>query len=344
MHSDLLYIPSSVITSFFIGFILNFLLIYLFKSKNIFNQPIREDGPKSHISKKKQIPTMGGILIFTAFFINIFIWIQPKTNYFWISLLSIICFCILGGIDDFLKIKNQNHYGLSVRNRLVIEIIISILLVMFIYKTFLGNCKFTEVTIRFLKKSTTIDLGMFYFFLAPFIIVGTANAVNLTDGLDGLAIIPIITSILIFCLISFLSSDINLSKFFKLPYIQNQREITIICSSLVGSCLSFLWYNTHPAKIFMGDTGSLSLGSLLGVISIMLKQEFILVIVGLIFILETISVIIQVLYFKKKHKRFFLMAPLHHHFEKMGIPEENIVVKFWIFSWLSATVALLSLF
>lgn len=286
-------------------------------------QPIREDGPQSHIENKKNTPTMGGILIILSVLFSSLLFGNLKNIFLILSLIVLIGFSFIGFIDDYRKVTKHDYHGISIKSKIVLQLIISIICCYIAYKYMNYDSK---VYLPF-TKDLFIDLGYLFIPWAIFVIMGSSNAVNITDGLDGLAIGPIITSSICLLIISYT--------------IPEQRELCIFLSSLVGSGLGFLWFNTHPAKVFMGDTGSISIGAVLGFIAVILKQEFIYAIVGGIFVIETISDIIQVLYYKKTKKRIFLMAPLHHHFEKKGWKETTIVIRFWIISFVLAVIGLI---
>ncbi len=316
-------------------------LIRYLKLLNKNGQPIREDGPLSHFSKVGT-PTMGGLMILGSSLISTLLLSDLSNPYIWIILFVMISFSILGFIDDYTKVSRNNYRGISGRSKLIIQFIVSIIAFMAIQ-----HCSHTEystqLTFPFFK-NLFIDLGYFYLPFAMFVIIGSSNAVNLTDGLDGLAIGTIAIAVASFGIISYLVGNSIYANYLQVIYIPQVGEITVLCAALIGSSLGFLWFNSQPAEIFMGDTGSLSLGGVLGVISVITKHELVLGIIGGVFVIETLSVIIQVYYFKKtKGRRIFLMAPLHHHFEKKGWPETKVVVRFWILAIIFALIGLSSL-
>ena len=306
-----------MIKIFFTSFILSFVLFpYFIKllrkvSKN--GQPIRSCGPESHLITKVNTPTMGGIIILISALFSFLLWESFSTKIL-LLIFTILIFALLGFIDDSLKLKTKNHQGLSAKIKILIQITIAVVsvLALRIYLPY-------DLTKIHLFKEVTIDIGYLYFPFAVLVIVGAANAVNLTDGLDGLAATQAITAFASLGLASYL--------------IQPDINITLFCSSFIGAILGFLWFNAHPAKIFMGDVGSLSIGTALGLVSVLIKREVLLAVIGGVFVIETLSVIVQILYFKyTKGKRIFLMSPIHHHFEKKGLSENTIVLRFWIIS------------
>ena len=303
--------------------------------------PIRKDGPLEHIVKKVGTPTMGGVLILIGILVGTLLWADLSNTYIWFLLMIATSFGLLGAIDDYLKIKHNNSKGISSGLKIIFQIILS-LMAMFLLLKFVDNNHMKNLYFPFFK-NFTLHLGLFFIPFAIFIIVGSSNAVNLTDGLDGLATVPVMLVALSFTLICYVVGNIVFSEYLQIPYIANVGEASIFCGSIVGSCLGFLWYNAPPAKIFMGDTGSLSLGGSLGAVSIISKHEIILGIIGGLFVLETVSVIIQVLSFKLTGKRVFMMAPLHHHFEKKGWAESTVVIRFWIISIILALIGLATL-
>ncbi len=284
---------------------------------------------------------MGGLLILSSMTISLFLWADLTNKFMWICLISSITFGLIGFIDDFKKVKLQNHKGIKASTRIIIQIIISLFIVYFIQDSLPNNI---SKTLNFpFFKNLIIDLGIFYFLLGVFVIVGSANAVNLTDGLDGLAIVPVMIVAISFAFISYLSGNIIFSNYLQITYIENSGELSVFCGAVIGSALGFLWFNAPPAKVFMGDTGSLAMGSAIGSLALIVKHEIVLAIIGGMFVLETLSVIIQVLSFKLTGKRIFRMAPLHHHFEKKGWAESTIVIRFWIITIVLALIGLATL-
>ena len=303
--------------------------------------PIRKDGPIDHIVKKSGTPIMGGLLILAGILFGTLLWADLNNHYIWVLLMVVTSFGLLGAMDDYLKIKHNNSRGISSLMKIICQVILS-LIAIFLLLNFGDNEHLKNVYIPFFKNSV-IHLGLFFIPFSLFIIVGSSNAVNLTDGLDGLATVPVMLVALSFTLICYIVGNTVFSEYLQIPYIPNVGETSIFCGSIVGSCLGFLWYNAPPAKIFMGDTGSLALGGSLGAVSIISKHEIVLGIIGGLFVLETASVIIQVVSFKLTGKRVFMMAPLHHHFEKKGWAESTVVIRFWIISIILALIGLATL-
>ena len=311
------------------------------KSSKHFDQPIRNDGPLSHIIKKAGTPTFGGVLIIFSAIISSLLWADIKNIYVLISIFSILSFSLIGFFDDYLKIKKGNSSGVKARYKFLLQIIFAAMIVYLINISTAENIR--NVLHLPFYKNLVFDLGMFYIFFGIVVVIGSSNAVNLTDGLDGLATVPVILVALTFILITYLVGNIIFSDYLKLTYIKNTGEICVVLGSVVGASLGFLWFNAPPAKIFMGDTGSLALGGFLGTISLITKHEAALFIAGGLFVLEASSVIIQVISFKLFGKRVFRMAPLHHHYEKKGWEESTIVIRFWIISVILVLIALSTL-
>ena len=330
----------SVISSLIIIFLIGGPFIKFIESRKIAG-PIREDGPTDHIVKKVGTPTMGGVLILIGILFGTLLWADLSNSYIWVLLFVVTSFGLLGAIDDYLKIKHSNSRGISSGIKIIFQIFLSLIAVFLLIK-FGDENHLKNLYFPFFK-NLVIHLGLFFIPFAIFIIVGSSNAVNLTDGLDGLATVPVMLVALSFTLICYVVGNTVFSEYLQIPYIINVGEASIFCGSIVGSCLGFLWYNAPPAKIFMGDTGSLSLGGSLGALSIISKHEIVLGIIGGLFVLETVSVIIQVVSFKLTGKRVFMMAPLHHHFEKKGWAESTVVIRFWIISIILALIGLATL-
>jgi len=330
----------SVMSSMIIVFLIGGPFIKFIQSHKI-TGPIRDDGPIDHIVKKVGTPTMGGILILIGILFGTLLWADLSNPYIWVLLMVATSFGVLGAVDDYLKIKRNNSRGISSLMKIIFQIILSIgailILIKYGYNEHIENLYFPFF------KNIILHLGLFFIPFAIFIIVGSSNAVNLTDGLDGLATVPVMLVALSFTFICYVVGNTVFSEYLQIPYISNVGEASIFCGSMVGSCLGFLWYNAPPAKIFMGDTGSLSLGGSLGAVSLITKHEIVLGIIGGLFVLETVSVIIQVISFKLTGKRVFMMAPLHHHFEKKGWAESTIVIRFWIISIILALIGLATL-
>ena len=309
-------------------------LIGWLKKKQGEGQPIRECGPETHLAKKGT-PTMGGIMILLAATGSALLWTNLANAYVWILLGTLWGFGLVGGIDDYLKLTHNNSAkGVPGRTRLVIEFALSLLACLGMM--YFGNTDTqTTLTIPFYK-NILIDLSIFYIPFAMFVMVGAANSVNLTDGLDGLVSVPVIMTLIVFGIIAW---SVDIPDFSHI-YLQGTQELTVLCCALTGAVLGFLWYNCHPAKVFMGDTGSLALGGFIGAIAVATKHEIILAVTGAIFVAEALSVMIQVASYKLRGKRVFLMAPIHHHFEKMGWHETTVVTRFWILSVFLAVLAL----
>ncbi len=304
-------------------------------------QVIREDGPETHL-EKQGTPTMGGVLILFAFFISILIWGDWDNPFLWIVIVTALLFSSIGFIDDYLKIKKQNSDGLSRRQKIAVQSISAILICLWLLSL---NSKTigAELLIPFFK-DLIIPLNAIAFLIVGwFALVGSSNSVNLTDGLDGLAIMPVILISGALAVFAYIGGNYNFSGYLNMPFMPGTGEIFVICAALVGAGFGFLWFNTYPAEIFMGDTGSLSLGAILGVIAIIVHQELLLILMGGIFVAETLSVIIQIGYFKRTQKRFFLMAPIHHHYEKKGLKEPKIIVRFWIITLILVLISLASI-
>jgi len=330
----------SVISSMVIVFAIGAPFIKFIESHRI-TGPIRDDGPTDHIIKKVGTPTMGGLLILIGILFGTLLWADLGNPYIWVLLMVATSFGLLGAIDDYLKIKRNNSIGISSGKKIILQIILSIVAI-FLLLEFGNNDHLQNLYFPFFK-NLVFHLGLFFIPFGIFIIVGSSNAVNLTDGLDGLATVPVMLVALSFTFICYVVGNTVFSEYLQIPYIPNVGETSIFCGSIVGSCLGFLWYNAPPAKIFMGDTGSLSLGGSLGAVSIISKHEIVLGIIGGLFVLETASVIIQVISFKLTGKRVFMMAPLHHHFEKKGWAESTVVIRFWIISIILALIGLATL-
>lgn len=304
-------------------------------------QVIRDDGPETH-EEKKGTPTMGGVLILFAFFTSIIIWGDWKNPFLWIVIVTALLFSSIGFIDDYLKIKKQNSDGLSRRQKIALQSISTILICIWLLSL---NSKTigAELLVPFFK-DLVIPLNAFGFLIVGwFAIVGGSNSVNLTDGLDGLAIMPVIIISAALAVFAYIGGNYNFSAYLNMPFMPGTGEIFVVCAALIGSGFGFLWFNTYPAEIFMGDTGSLSLGAILAVIAIIVHQEILLILMGGIFVAEALSVIIQIGYYKQTQKRFFRMAPIHHHFEKLGLKEPKIIVRFWIVTLILVLISLASI-
>jgi phospho-N-acetylmuramoyl-pentapeptide-transferase len=332
---------ASILTGLFFSLIFGNFIINKLSNIQPTGQPIREDGPESHLIAKKGTPTMGGFLIILSVLVSTFLWADLRNSFIWISIITILIFGLIGFADDYKKIKNNSSLGISSKVRISFQIIFGFFITYLIIINLDSNIS-NSMTFPFFK-NLIIDFGIFYYLISIFIIIGSANAVNLTDGLDGLAIVPVMIVAMSFSFIVYISGNMLFSNYLLIQYIPGTGELAVFCGSLIGAALGFLWFNAPPAKVFMGDTGSLALGGSLGSIAIMCKHEILLAIIGGLFVLETFSVVIQVLIFKISGKRVFLMAPLHHHFEKKGWAESTIVIRFWIITIVLALIGLATL-
>ena len=330
----------SVVTSLTVVFLIGGPLIDIF-SKNQISGPIRQDGPIDHIIKKSGTPTMGGLIIIIGMISGTVLWADLSNVYIWTLIFVSLSLGLLGFVDDLLKIKLENSRGLNSKLKFLGQLIIGLITLMIL--TRYSNHEYLYNLYFPFFKNLILHMGLFFIPFGLFVIIGSSNAVNLTDGLDGLATVPVMLVALSFTLISYVVGNTIFSEYLKLQYIPDVGELSIFCGSIVGSCLGFLWYNAPPAKIFMGDTGSLSLGGSLAAVAIIVKHEIVLAIIGGLFVLETVSVIIQVISFKLTGKRVFMMAPIHHHFEKKGWAESTIVIRFWIIAIILALIGLATL-
>ena len=330
----------AVFTSLIIVLVIGGPFINFFSSKKILN-PIREDGPSEHIIKKIGTPTMGGVIILIGLLVSVLFWGNLKNIYVLFCLYIVLSFGLLGAFDDYKKIKNGNSSGISSKFKLITQIILAVVGLIFL-TWFIEYEELRNLYFPFFK-NLMINLGWFFIPFSVFVIVGSSNAVNLTDGLDGLATVPVILVAGCFAFISYVTGNIVFSDYLQITYIEGAGEISIFCGAVIGACLGFLWFNAPPAKIFMGDTGSLSLGGSLGAVGIVTKHEIVLAITGGLFVLEAFSVMVQVISYKLTGKRIFKMAPIHHHFEKKGWPESTVVIRFWIISIILAMIGLATL-
>ena len=330
----------AVFTSLFVVFIIGTPFINFFSTKKILD-PIREDGPDEHTIKKIGTPTMGGVLILTGVFSGIFLWGDLKNIYIWFLIYIVASYGFLGAYDDYKKIKFRNSSGISFKLKIISQVLIAAIGILFL-SYFSENTDLENLYFPFFK-NLIINLGWFFIPFAVFIIVGSSNAVNLTDGLDGLATVPVILVAGCFAFISYVAGNMVFSEYLQIPYIQDVGEASVFLGAVIGACLGFLWFNAPPAKIFMGDTGSLALGGSLGAVGIITKHEIVLAITGGLFVLEAVSVIVQVISFKLTGKRVFKMAPIHHHYEKKGWSESTVVIRFWIVAIILAMIGLATL-
>ncbi|MBD2746451.1 phospho-N-acetylmuramoyl-pentapeptide-transferase [Microvirga sp. BT688] len=316
-------------------------IISLLRVRQGKGQPIREDGPQSHLLTKRGTPTMGGLMILAGVLVSTLLWANLENHYVWVVLFVTVGFGAIGFYDDYLKVTKQSHKGFSGRSRLTIEAIIAVvacLAISYMATPGLAN----KLALPF-SKDLIINLGWFYVIFAGFVIVGAGNAVNITDGLDGLAIVPVMIAAGTFGFIAYLSGNAVFSNYLQIHFVPGTGELAVLCGALIGAGLGFLWFNAPPAQIFMGDTGSLALGGMLGAIAVAAKHEIVLAIVGGLFVLEILSVIIQVTSFKLTGKRVFKMAPIHHHFEQLGWTEPQVVIRFWIIAVVLALTGLATL-
>ena len=331
----------SIVTALIFVFLFGPRIISLLKVKQGRGQPIRSDGPQRHIVEKQGTPTMGGLMILLGIFVATLLWADLRNLYVWAVLFVTLGFGAIGFYDDFLKVTKATTKGFSGKVRLLAEFAVAgAAVAMFMW---IGDKPLaTSLALPFFK-DVLIPFGIFFIFVGMFVVVGAGNAVNMTDGLDGLAIVPVMIAAASLGLIVYLVGNFNFSNYLELHYVRGAGELAIICGAIVGAGLGFLWFNAPPAMIFMGDTGSLSLGGALGAIAVAAKHEIVLAIIGGLFVLETLSVIIQVASFKMTGKRVFAMAPLHHHFEQKGWKEPTIVIRFWIVAIVLALIGLSTL-
>ncbi|HEX5237855.1 MAG TPA: phospho-N-acetylmuramoyl-pentapeptide-transferase [Sphingomicrobium sp.] len=299
-------------------------------------QPIRADGPQSHLAKRGT-PTMGGLLILISLSISVLCWMNLANVYVWGCLLVTAGFGLIGWLDDYDKVKKEHHAGLPGKVRLLLEFIIAGIATWLMVRS--GG---TELHLPFVKEAV-VNLGWFYIVFGAFVIVAFGNAVNLTDGLDGLATMPVVIASVAFLVISYLVGNVKFAAYLGIPHVNGADDLTILLMAMIGACLAFLWFNAPPAAVFMGDTGSLALGGALGAVSVATHHEFVLALVGGLFVVEALSVVIQVAVYKRTGKRVFLMAPIHHHFEHLGWSEPTVVIRFWIISFVLALAGLATL-
>ncbi|GAA5218908.1 phospho-N-acetylmuramoyl-pentapeptide-transferase [Corallincola platygyrae] len=303
-------------------------------------QTVRDDGPQSHLSKSGT-PTMGGLMILGSVLTSILLWADLSNHYVWVMLFVIVSFGLIGLIDDYRKVVRKDPKGLIARWKYFWQSVAALTIAAFLYYNAQLDAE-TVLVVPFLK-NVVPQLGLFYLVVAYFAIVGTSNAVNLTDGLDGLAIMPTIMVATALGFIAYLTGNVNFSAYLNIPYIPFTSELVVVCAAIAGAGLGFLWFNTYPAQVFMGDVGSLTLGAALGAIAVMVRQELVLVIMGGVFVMETLSVILQVGSYKLRGQRIFRMAPIHHHYELKGWPEPRVIVRFWIISLILVLVGLATL-
>ena len=332
---------AAAVTALLISFVLGPHLITWLRSRQLNGQPIRPDGPNGHLLRKKGTPTMGGFLILFALTISTLLWADLANPYVWIVLLVTVGFGVIGFFDDYSKLTKNSYRGLSGRAKLSMEIVLAAAAccaVLYVTPPGLAGA----LAVPFLK-NVLFELGWFYIPFGVFVIIGASNAVNLTDGLDGLAIVPSMIAAGCFAFVAYLVGNLIFANYLQIHHVVGAGELTVFCGAMVGASLGFLWFNAPPAMVFMGDTGSLSIGAALGAISVVTKHELVLAIVGGLFVLEAASVIVQVASFKITGRRVFRMAPLHHHFEQKGWAEPTIVIRFWIIAWILAIAGLATL-
>jgi phospho-N-acetylmuramoyl-pentapeptide-transferase len=329
----------SVVTALAMSLLIGPLVIERLSRSQI-GQTVREDGPESHFSKAGT-PTMGGALIIIVILVTTLLWGELGNRYVWTVLLVTVAFGVIGWVDDYLKITRKNSRGLIARWKYLWQSVVGISAALFLYLTAELPAE-TDLIVPFFK-DVAIPLGLGYLVVVYFVIVGTSNAVNLTDGLDGLAILPTVMVGAALGLIAYLAGHVEFSAYLQIPYIPDAGELAVFCGALIGAGLGFLWFNTYPAQVFMGDVGALALGAALGVVAVIVRHEIVLFIMGGLFVLETVSVILQVASFRLTGKRIFRMAPIHHHFELKGWPEPRVIVRFWIITLVLVLVGLSTL-
>jgi len=329
----------AAMTSLFIALLVGPLMIKRLTLRQI-GQTVRDDGPKSHLSKAGT-PTMGGALILVAIAVSTLLWTNLENRFVWPVLATTLCFGAIGWVDDYLKLSRKNPKGLAARKKYFWQSVVAIAVATLLYQTALVPAE-TRLIVPFFK-GVAIELGLFYIAFSYFVIVGTSNAVNLTDGLDGLAILPTVLVAGALIVFAYVTGNVKFSHYLALPYVPGAGEMCVFCAAIVGAGLGFLWFNTYPAQVFMGDIGALALGGALGIVAVVIRQELVLFLMGGVFVAETVSVILQVASFKLTGKRIFRMAPLHHHFELKGWPEPRVIVRFWIITVVLVLLGLTSL-
>jgi phospho-N-acetylmuramoyl-pentapeptide-transferase len=331
----------AVITALIFVFLFGQFIINRLRRLQGKGQPIRADGPQSHIITKAGTPTMGGLMILSGMLVSTLLWANPANPYVWVVLGVTLGFGMVGFYDDYLKVSKQTHNAFPGRTRVIIEAIIAAVACLGMVQ--LGHLPFATSLVFPFFKELVLNFGWFYLLFATFIIVGAGNAVNLTDGLDGLAIVPVMIAAASFGMIAYLCGNAVFADYLQIHYVAGTGELSVLCGAVLGAGLGFLWFNAPPASIFMGDTGSLALGGMIGAIAVATKHEIVLAVIGGLFVLEAVSVIVQVVSFKLTGKRVFKMAPIHHHFEQLGWTEPQIVIRFWIVSVVLALAGLSTL-
>ncbi|MEI6161835.1 MAG: phospho-N-acetylmuramoyl-pentapeptide-transferase [Roseococcus sp.] len=332
---------AACMTALFIALVFGKGVINSLRSFQRGGQPIREDGPESHLITKKGTPTMGGVLILLSLTLSVLLWADLRNGFVWAVLFVTLGYGALGFVDDWLKVTKRNTKGVSGRAKLIVQAGIAFIAALW-FMWLLPPGLSDNLAVPFFKE-TLIPLSILFPFVAAFVMMGSSNAVNLTDGLDGLAIVPVMIAAAVFALIAYLVGNRIFADYLQLHGVPGSGELAVFCSALIGASLGFLWFNAPPAAVFMGDTGSLALGGALGSIAVATKHEIVLAIVGGLFVVETLSVVIQVFWYKRTGRRVFLMAPLHHHFEKKGWAEPTIVIRFWIIAMVLGLIGLSTL-
>jgi len=328
-----------VITAFLISLLLGPYMIRKLSVKQI-GQTVRDDGPESHLIKAGT-PTMGGALILAAIGISTILWADLENRFVWTSLLTTLAFGVVGWIDDYRKLVYKDPKGLASRWKYFWQSVIGLVAAIYLFESAQSDVEITLIIPFF--KNVAINMAGWYILFTYFVIVGTSNAVNLTDGLDGLAILPTVLVAGALGVFAYLTGHVNFAEYLSIPYVPGTGELIIFCGTIAGAGLGFLWFNTYPAQVFMGDVGALALGAALGTVAVIVRQEFVLFIMGGVFVVETVSVILQVASYKLTGRRIFNMAPLHHHYELKGWPEPRVIVRFWIISVILVLVGLATL-
>ena len=331
----------AVLTAILISFVFGPLIIRALRRRQGEGQPIRDDGPESHLVSKRGTPTMGGVLILLGISAGTLLWADLTNDFIWVVLFVTLGFGAVGFADDFLKLRRRSHRGVPGKLKLIAEVAIAVGASIWVMHL-LGDSLGTHLALPF-AKDLLIDLGWLFLPVAAFVMVGSSNAVNLTDGLDGLAIVPVMIAAACFAAIAYVVGNAVFTDYLQLHAVAGAGELAVFCGALVGASLGFLWFNAPPAMVFMGDTGSLSMGAAIGAVAVITKHELVLAIIGGLFVLETASVIVQVVSFKTTGRRIFRMAPLHHHFEQKGWAEPTIVIRFWVIAVMLALIGLSSL-
>lgn len=327
------------LTSLFVAFWIGPKLIRQLSTQQI-EQSIRDDGPQSHL-EKSGTPTMGGLLILVSIMIGTLCWSDLGNRFVWVVVMVTLLFGVIGWVDDYRKVVQRNSKGLPAKHKYFWQSLVGFAAALFLYHSATVPAE-TQLIVPFIK-DIIIDMGWMYVVFTYFVIVGTSNAVNLTDGLDGLAILPTVMVAAALAIFSYATGHLYFSDYLGIPYVPGVGEVAVFCGAIMGSGLGFLWFNTYPAQVFMGDIGALALGAALGVVAVVVRQELVLVIMGGLFVIETVSVILQVASFKLTGRRIFHMAPLHHHYELKGWPEPRVIVRFWIITFILVLIGLASL-